>query len=112
VYVFLLGDTCLKVGKAGPRTAARFCSHHYGLHAPSTLAKSILAHLEEVAALLPMEKAAEALALSEHSVAGWIETNTCRMNVLLPSSTGAFALSLLEAFLHCRLQPIFEGHTA
>lgn len=38
VYAFFLGDTCLKVGKAGPKTAARFISQHYGFNAPSTLA--------------------------------------------------------------------------
>jgi hypothetical protein len=30
VYAFLLGDRCLKVGKAGPKTQARFTSQHYG----------------------------------------------------------------------------------
>jgi hypothetical protein len=112
VYAFFLADKCLKVGKAGPKTAARFCSHHYGFHAPSTLAKSMLAHLEQVAALLPKERAAEVMALSEHSIGDWIEANTGRMNVLLPCGSGPFGLSLLEAFLQCRLRPIFEGRTA
>ncbi len=30
VYAFLVGDRCLKVGKAGPKTQARFTSQHYG----------------------------------------------------------------------------------
>jgi hypothetical protein len=112
VYIFFLGDTCLKVGKAGPKTAARFCGHHYGFHAPSTLARSIMAHRERVAALMPPVRSAEAMVLSQRSVSDWIETNTSRLNILLPCTVGPFALSLLEAFLHCRLQPIFEGHSA
>jgi hypothetical protein len=108
VYVFLLGATCLKVGKAGPKSAARFCSHHYGHNAQSTLARSILAHPEKVAARLPARRGAEVMALSKHGVGAWIEANTCRMNVLLPCSTGRFALSLLESFLQCRLKPLFE----
>lgn len=35
VYTFFLGDRCLKVGKAGPKTQARFTSQHYGINAPS-----------------------------------------------------------------------------
>ena len=41
-YAFFLNAHCLKVGKAGPKTQARFTSQHYGASAPSTLAKSIL----------------------------------------------------------------------
>ncbi len=29
VYVFLWGDLCLKVGKIGPRSKARYTSQHY-----------------------------------------------------------------------------------
>jgi hypothetical protein len=39
----------------------------------------------------------------------WIERNTSRFHVFLPTRAGAPALSLLEAFLQCRLQPVFEG---
>ena len=109
VYLFFLGDKCLKVGKAGPKTVARFCHHHYGLHAPSTLAKSILGHLQRIGELRPSERVEEVLALTDRNVGEWIEINTSRMNVLLPTRTGPFGLSLLEAFLHCRLQPMFEG---
>jgi hypothetical protein len=42
VYAFMLDDVCLKVGKAGPKTQARFTSRHYGQSAPSTLSKSVL----------------------------------------------------------------------
>jgi hypothetical protein len=44
VYVFYWGNQCLKVGKAGPKSKARYTSQHYGLNAPSTLAKSLLKH--------------------------------------------------------------------
>ena len=37
VYVFMFGRQCLKVGKAGSKSNARYCSQHYGLHAPSTM---------------------------------------------------------------------------
>jgi hypothetical protein len=35
IYMFLLGNEFLKIGN-------RFCGQHYGLTAPSTLAKSLL----------------------------------------------------------------------
>jgi hypothetical protein len=107
VYSFALGDTWLKVGKAGPKSVARFCSQHYTLHAPSTLAKSILAHPQELEPILGRGTPSPALHASE--IGAWIETYTSRMNVLIPSQVGPFALSLLEAFLQCRLRPLFEG---
>ena len=40
VYAFLLGTHCLKVGKAGPKTQARFTSHHYGENALARAART------------------------------------------------------------------------
>jgi hypothetical protein len=105
----LLGDRCLKVGKAGPKSQARFTSQHYGFNAPATLAKSLLKHPNHVAALLPRSRRRELETLSATSVGAWIEHNTSRFHVFLPTGVGALALSLLEAFLQCRLQPVFEA---
>ena len=100
VYVFMFGDRCLKVGKAGPKSAARFCSQHYGAkRAPSTLAKS----------LLKSQSFIGVNGLVEARVGEWICKNTDRVNFLIPAKYGVFALSLLEAFVQCRLQPEFEG---
>lgn len=99
VYVFMFGGRCLKVGKAGPNCAARFCGQHYGSSAPSTLAKSLVKRQAEI----------EVSNLNALNVKEWILDNTTRVNFLLPSHYGVFALSLLEAFVQCRLQPKFEG---
>lgn len=107
VYVFMLGEKCLKVGKAGPNSTARYCSQHYSLHAPSTLAKSILGHGRELLPALPPGVPKPTLHAEE--IGRWIESYTSRMNVLIPARSGPFALSLLEAFLQCRLKPLFEG---
>ncbi len=109
VYAFLLDGHCLKVGKAGPKTQARFTSQHYGMNAPSTLAKSILNHRKPVAALLPRERRHEVDALDQESIGVWMERNTTRLHVFLPTRVGGLALSLLEAFIQCRLKPLFEG---
>jgi len=109
VYVFLVDDQCLKVGKAGPKTQARFTSQHYGMNAPSTLAKSMLANRQYLAASLVGPRDREIAALSEATVGTWIERNTARLHVFLPSPLGARPLSLLEAFVQCRLNPVFEG---
>jgi len=100
VYVFMFGDRCLKVGKAGSKSAARFCSQHYGANrAPSTLAKS----------LINAQIAGDKTVLDANNVSGWMRSNTSRINFLLPSSFGPTALSLLEVFVQCRLKPEFEG---
>jgi hypothetical protein len=109
VYAFLLADRCLKVGKVGPITQARFTSQHYGMNTPSTLAKSILANRQRFAGLLPPEWRKEVEGLDESSVGAWIQHDTTRLDLFLPTATGALALSLQEAFVQCRLNPLFEG---
>jgi len=100
VYVFSYGGSVLKVGKAGPNSAARFTSQHYNpSSAASTLAASIL-------------KEGQSLGingLSTESVGSWIKANTDRTNFLLDVECGVPVLTLLEAFLQCRLKPRFEG---
>ena len=99
VYVFLYREHCLKVGKAGPKSAARFTSQHYGMAAPSTLAKSLLGKQAKIGLTH----------LTEANVAEWILNNTSRINFLLPATYPVAVLSLFEAFVQCRLDPIFEG---
>lgn len=99
VYVFMHGSTCLKVGKAGPKSFARYNSQHYGPHAPSTLAKSVLARQGELGVS----------GLAPEGVAAWMYLELDRVSFLVPSSCGPFVLSMLEAFVQCRLQPVFEG---
>ncbi len=100
VYVFVFDDRCLKVGKAGPKSAARFCSQHYGANrAPSTLAKSLLNRQTTIGVS----------GLDDTNVEAWICQHTARVNFLIPVKHGVLTLSLLEAFIQCRLQPEFEG---
>ena len=99
VYVFIYGKHCLKVGKAGPKSIARYCSQHYGLNAPSTLAKSLI----KGQAQLGLSN------LNEFNIGKWICQNTKRVNFLLPSKYGVALLSLMESFIQCRLNPEFEG---
>lgn len=102
-YVFLWGDVCLKVGKVGPKSQARYTSHHYSPGSSrSNLAKSILGDSE-------IRRPA---GLDCDSVGSWIRANTDRLDFLLPKSAGPHALSLLEAFLQCRLRPRYEGPDA
>ncbi len=108
VYSFFLENRCLKVGKAGPKSPARYSSHHYGLHARSTLARSVLDHREQIASLVEW-RAAEIRALNGESVGPWIEANTRRLDFLLPTNAGSAALALLETFLQARFNPVFEG---
>ncbi len=110
VYAFLFGNVCLKVGKAGPKTKARFTSQHYSVNgAPSTLAKSIINDKSILFAALPTSYRSNVEAVNEATVGSWIESNATRFHVFIPSAAGQFPLSLLEGFVQCRLEPIFEG---
>ena len=109
IYAFLFGDTCLKVGKAGPKTQARFTSQHYGDNAPSTLAKSIIRDRGPILSLVPQGARSEIEALTIASIGRWLEQNTSRFHIFLPAAAPSCALALAEAFAQCRLRPIYEG---
>ena len=100
VYVFAWRGQCLKVGKVGPNSQARYTSQHYGASSSnSNLAKSILSVRDELTLS----------AVSESNVGAWIKANVDRTNFLLDASCGIPVLTLLESFLQCRLRPRFEG---
>lgn len=100
VYVFSWGDKCLKVGKVGPNSQARYTSQHYNPKSSnSNLAKSIL-----------KDKTKLGLAdLNEANVGEWIRMETDRINFLVNQTLNIPVLSLFESFLQCRLKPRFEG---
>lgn len=100
VYGFCWDGSWLKIGKAGPNSNARFCSQHYSLNAAqSTLAKSLAndSHMRAVAGFDPQNPGM------------WMKASTCRVNVLIPANRRKELLSLMEAFLHLRLGPRYEG---
>ena len=110
VYGFVAGDTCLKVGKAGPKSSSRFTSHHYNPRSSrSNLAKSILAGKETLKALLDPGTRAVIDSLSEDTVGNWVQRNTTRLHFFIDGNQEECVLALLEAFVQCRLRPVFEG---
>ncbi|MCZ7641867.1 MAG: hypothetical protein M5U33_02745 [Pseudorhodoplanes sp.] len=103
VYVFSRGAQVLKVGKVGPNSHARYSYQHYKAgSAMSTLASSLLA-----------DKALSDLAETDPSAVGaWIKGNIDRVNFVVEASLGIHLLTLLEAFLQCRLKPRYEGFSS
>ena len=101
VYVFSDRDRVLKVGKAGPRSQARYSSQHYTGSADSTLSGSLLADPDMVSRH----------GLDPHTVSNWIRQNTDRVNFTLAAQAGPFVLALLETFVQCRLNPLYEGRS-
>src|SRR5438132_5823883 len=103
VYVFSLASdesVVLKVGKVGPKSAARFGSQHYlPASAKSNLAKSVLGEKS----VWPRLGISE---VDETTVGDWLMANTNRDHFFL---SGSQLTHLLEAFLQCRLSPVLEG---
>lgn len=100
IYIFYWGEKCLKVGIVGAKSKSRFTSQHYNpMSSKSNLAKSILTNRERLG--LPD--------INEANVRDWIITNTDRINIFIDASLGVYSRNLLESFLHCRLNPLFEG---
>ena len=105
VYTFSLpkfNNLVLKIGKAGPKSNARFLSQHYNPDSSgSNLAKSLLNSInfwEEIQIQKPQY----------HQICGWIKANTDRNNFYVSDKFDKRLLSLFEIFLQCRLSPVFE----
>lgn len=100
VYVFSTETRVLKVGKVNPGSVNRYTYQHYNPKgANSTLAKSLIAD----------KNAYPECNLNEKNVCDWIQKNMDRVNFLIDADIDEFVLNLLEAFLQCRLQPVYEG---
>jgi hypothetical protein len=99
IYSFIYQDRFLKIGKAGPNSNARFNSQHYDpKNSQSNLAKSLLADPKLVE-----------LNLDVTTIKEWIITNTRRIDFLVDATLGIFVLNLIEAFLHLKYRPKYEG---
>lgn len=111
VYAFMVGKYCFKVGKAGPKSKARWNSHHYNLDetTPSTMPKSIIKNREHFKRYFPAVKHCEIDNLSKENIQQWIKVNMSRMEFLIEDQGDGFALNLLEALVQFNLKPIFEG---
>lgn len=100
VYGFCWQGVWLKVGKAGPNSKQRYTYQHYNAgSAMSTLAGSLLRD----------PRMAQVLDFDCADPGKWIKASSCRVNILMPATKHKALLSLLEAFLHVRLDPRYEG---
>jgi hypothetical protein len=106
VYVFSLappGGTVLKVGRVSSSSNTRFFSRHYEPHSCKyNLAKSLLQNPQTwwLLGIPPLD---------EYTVGDWLKTHTARDHFYLDARQSRLLLNLLEAFLLCRLRPLFEG---
>lgn len=110
VYGFMLGERCLKVGKAGPLSPPRYTSHHYNPRSSgSNLAKSLLGSAGRLKGEVPAPIHAAVESLSDADIGAWIERSTSRFNILIGAEFEEYELSFLESFVQCRLRPLYEG---
>ena len=99
VYTIWYKDRFLKIGKAGPNSNARFSSQHYNpKSARSTLAASVL-----------KDENMQDIGINENNVGDWIKSNCHRIDILMDSDLGTFTLELIEAALHYKYEPVYEG---
>jgi len=100
IYGFWGDGTWLKIGMAGAKSQARYTSQHYNRgSALSTLAAS-LAGDPRMSNVAGFDAAAPG---------AWIKSSCHRVNILLSTKYARSMLAMLEAFLHIRLRPRYEG---
>lgn len=102
VYIFFYetGEKAefFKIGKANKKSAARFTSQHYGFSAPSTLAKSICS-----------DEYFSQQGLNRENINAWMKENLHRINIFITSDDGKALTGLIEATLHYKYRPRYEG---
>jgi len=109
VYIFFFNDICLKVGKSGPNSQARWKYQHYNQSgAQSNLANSLLS-VEDLSKKLNVN-INEIESLNSNDIKQWIINNLFRVEVIIENVEEDFSVNLLEAFLLFKLKPIFEGN--
>ena len=97
VYFFFEGDVALKIGKANAKSKARYTYQHYEINTTkSSLAKSLMndpnRHFNDAA-----------------DVKNWMLNNLQRINVLIKEDKGKAATELVEAIMHYKFRPTYEG---
>lgn len=102
VYSFYYEDRFLKIGKTGAKSNARFLSQHYNPNSSSSnLASSIL-----------KDPNMAYLNLNSQNISDWIKTHCRRIDILIDESLGVFTLELVEAILHYKYKPLYEGFSS
>lgn len=102
VYGFHYNGVWLKVGKAGPNSKARYLSQHYHPKSSSSnLAKSIIQDAKRWKNIISDD--------DKKDMSSWMKSNLVRFNILLDASHPKELLSFLEAYLHLKLKPVYEG---
>ncbi|MDU2832404.1 MAG: hypothetical protein E7C05_07530 [Clostridium botulinum] len=99
VYTFWYNGKFIKIGKAGPKSNARFESQHYN-------PKSSKSNL---AALILSDERMKDKDITENNIGDWIKNNCRRVDILLDWDLGIFSLELIEAALHYKYEPVYEG---
>ena len=100
VYMFRYNDQFLKIGKVGPKNNARFQNQHYNPNsAQSNLAKSIINDANMISVI------------RETSIGKWIKNNCDRIDIIIDEkSVPEFTLELIDAILHYKYKPKYEGN--
>lgn len=100
VYCFCYNGNYLKIGKAGLKSNARFLSQHYSSNsAKSSFARSILNDQEMI----------DSVGVTSGNIKEWIKQNCRRIDIIIDGEVGIFTLELIEAVLHYRYKPRYEG---
>ena len=98
IYTFFHKGKCLKIGKVGSKSNARYTSQHYNPDSSnSNLSKKLLSdnNFRENN--------------SFDNIGDWIKENTQRINIIIPENINVFVLNFMEAFLQLKLKPKYEG---
>ena len=111
VYVFLNDWYCLKVGKVGSKSQARWGSQHYLLDegTRSSLPKSFMKDEEKFKKAF--NNTQDIRTICKETIREFVENNTDRVEFVLSDQKDHRAVNLLEAYVQFKLNPVYEGKT-
>ena len=109
VYVFMLDDLCLKVGCVPGRKPTSRLHNHYNPNTANHLAAKILNGKQRIKEKLSDSDRVEIDKLSTESIASWMEERLSLYCFHFRRDTSECVIRFFEAFLHCKMNPLFEG---
>lgn len=114
IYIYMIGNEFLKIGKAWTNSDARWIYQHYNYNSSkSNLASSII-NDKDFCKENNLKKITKENKENREYIRTWLKNNTQRINIIIKRSNDSkrdlFYLNLMESWLHYKCNPKYEGH--
>ena len=108
IYIYAYKGQYLKIGKAWSKSEARWKYQHYNCNSSKSNLAASIKNDENFCTKNKIDRE------DDENIKTWIKDNTTRINIVIQrekdSEIEYFYLNLLEAWLHIKCNPKYEGY--